>query len=178
MEVTPDWASWINWKGDPQRVIASLELLGTLVSIMVFSIGAGEEIFRAGTLSGSTDNRGNTFATAKLMSTKYPLTILLMELSEQMRARSTVLHLSWLQRDLNVQADALTNQEYGDFDSSLRVGVVPDKLPWIVLHKLMGSSEDLYKDIIAQKGKAGYEAGSAKAKRTPANKRLRWTDPW
>ena len=83
-----------------------------------------------------------------------------------------------MQRDLNVQADSLTNQEYGDFDNSLRVEVVPDKLPWIVLHKLMGSSEGLYKDIIAQKGKAGYEAGSAKAKRTPANKRLRWTDPW
>ena len=68
------------------------------------------------------------------MATKYPLTLLLMELSEQMRARSTVLHLSWLQRDLNVQAYTLTNHEYGDFDNSLRIDVVPDKLPWIVLH--------------------------------------------
>ena len=178
VEVTSDWAGWINWKGDPQRVIASLELLGTLVSIILFSVGAGEEIFRAGTLSGSTDNQGNTFATAKLMSTKFPLTVLLMELSEQMRARRTVLHLAWIQRDINKQADALTNLEFDDFDESLRIEVIPEKLTWIVLPKLMGSSESFYKDIIAQKSKAGTGKNLARVKRTPANKRLRWTDPW
>jgi hypothetical protein len=85
-EVKPDWAPWINWKGDPQRVIASLELLGTLVCILLFGGKESAEIYRAGAISGSTDNQGNSFAISKMMSTKFPLTILLTEMSEQMRA--------------------------------------------------------------------------------------------
>ena len=177
-EVKPEDAEWINWKGDPQRVIASLELLGTIVSIMLFGDSGDKEVYRAGVLSGSTDNQGNTFATSKMMSTKFPLTILLMELSEQMRRRRTTLHLSWLQRDSNSEADALTNEDFTAFSPQNRMNCSLAELDWIVLPKMMASSETLYKDIITQKGLLGKEARLVKVRKTSAAKRLRWTDPW
>jgi hypothetical protein len=42
----------------------------------------------------------------------------------------------------------------------------------------MEASETFYKDIISQKGRAKDNKVAFKSKRTPANKKLRWTDPW
>ena len=112
------------------------------------------------------------------MSTKFPLTVLLMELAAQMRKRRTMLHLSWLQRDSNSEADALTNGEFGLFDKGLRMACDLGKLEWLVLPKLMQASEDLYKDIIARKKGLEGSAGLTRMKKTAAAKRLRWTDPW
>ena len=45
-----------------------------------------------------TDNKGNSYALRKAMSTKFPLTLLVMELAEEMRANGTVVELSWIRR--------------------------------------------------------------------------------
>jgi len=52
----------------------------TIICIMVY----GSEGSLTGCFTGGTDNQSNTFATRKLLSTKFPLTILIMELSEQL----------------------------------------------------------------------------------------------
>ena len=177
-EVTGQWASWIYCKKDPQRVIASLELLGTLVSVMLFSDSLNSDTPMGATLSGSTDNQGNSLATAKMMSTKYPLTVLLMEMSEQMRKRRSTLHLGWIRRDTNVEADALSNMDWSAFDEKLRIDIIPEKLEWIVLPRLMESSQKLYDDIKVQKERLVEGKARAPPKKTPAAKKLRWTDPW
>ena len=179
IEVEHSWAPWINWKGDPQRVIASLELLGTIIAIMVFDQDekAGKDF--GGTLTGSTDNKGNTFATAKLMSTKFPLTVLIMELSEQLRCRGATLALNWLQRDLNQEADDLTNLEFGSFDMKNRIPVDPTQLKWLVLPTLMEESEALYKQIIAEKESLKKDAVPVhRPRKVHPTKRLKCTDPW
>ena len=43
-----------------------------------------------------TDNQGNAFALKKGMSTRYPITLLLMELAEEMRAIDLRLDLIWV----------------------------------------------------------------------------------
>ena len=67
-------------------------------------------------MTGSTDNQGNAYAVQKAMSTKYPLALLLMELSEEMRGQQVVLDLRWMPRETNQEADDLSNLKTGAFD--------------------------------------------------------------
>ena len=98
-EITADWASWLKLRKDPKRLIASLELLATLVAVKLwmphFPKGSKAKCW----IRGKTDNLGNSYAIAKWMSTKFPLTVLVMELSESLRIGICCLLLDWLRRD-------------------------------------------------------------------------------
>ena len=128
------------------------------------------------TLTGSTDNRGNSYIVSKLASTKWPITSLLIELSEQLRRRSTVLNLVWRKRDDNSEADALTNGDYKGFDPKHRVGTVFSAIPFMVLDEVMRLSAELYKEVSMQRSRRN--AGDKPRKKTAAKDRLKWTDPW
>ena len=182
LEVEKSWAPWAFAKeNDPGRVIATLELLGTLLSIMYF----GGDWARGGAgiaaITGSTDNQGNSFATAKMMSSKWPLTVLLIELSEQLRAKNMELQLLWRRRDLNQEADDLTNGIFTSFDMARRIEIVPSAIPWLVMGDLMQVSEQLYKTICSEReavkssGKSRRPFGFKKIK---ASLKLRTKDPW
>ena len=170
---------WVFCKRDPKRVIAALELLATIVSIMLF----GRKGTHTGTLSGSTDNQSNTFAVKRMMSTKFPLTILVMELSAQLRCRSASLDLDWLERSKNQPADDLTNNVFDRFSMELRVDVIPSELQFLVLREIQESSQILYLQLTKEKLEAKLARGSAgiqnSTKRKLANKeRMKWTQPW
>ena len=81
MEVCEDWAPWAFIKKNLKRTIASLELLGTLLCVKLWGARMKESGRGSGYLTGGTDNQGNSYAVSKLMSTKFPLPLLLMELS-------------------------------------------------------------------------------------------------
>ena len=180
LAVTEDWAPWaFAKKSDPQRVIATLELLGTLLCIMLFGDDWRDQLRGSGCISGGTDNKGNTYAVSKLLSTKWPLTSLLLELSEQLRVRSLDLHLLWRRRDTNTEADSITNGDFSLFDPALRVPCDPATLPWKVLPEVMEASRTLYETIITER-----ELARVEGKRKPswsklaAGKRFRTTQPW
>ena len=70
-------APWAFARGEPFRTIASLELLGALLGVMVL---LPEKDWRKPegaegliTVGCATDNRGNSFLVDRLMTTKYPL---------------------------------------------------------------------------------------------------------
>ena len=154
LEVDKSWAPWVWCKqNDPGRVIAALELLATIVAVMLFSDAWNKE--DQGTIYGAglTDNRGNSFVLSKLLSTKFPLTVLLIELSEQLRIREVELHLVWIPRKENQEADDLTNEMFEKFSQENRTLVDPLNLKWIVLTDLMKASVDLYSDIVKLKSK-------------------------
>ena len=167
---------------DPNRVIATLELLGTLISIMLFDYS--EETLKKSrcTITGETDNQGISLAMRKFMSTKWPLSGLLIELSEQLRQRNIELHLDWLPREKNCEADAITNQDFTSFSAELRIHFDPTDLRWIVLERAMGWAKQIYDDSESrkQKRKAGkfVSAKIWKRRRTSAAERLRSNDPW
>ena len=71
-----------------------------------------------------TDN----FALLKGVLTKYPLTILLMELAEELRSKDLSMDLEWVRRDENTVVDDLSNGKYEAFDQSLREEVKADKM--------------------------------------------------
>ena len=97
------------------------------------------------------DNLGNSFVAARQMTAKYPVTLLLMELTEWLKDLGVVLDLKWVPRDQNVEADSLSNLDVKDFDDQLRIDVLPEHVPWKIAHSLLKASEDLYFTIIETK---------------------------
>jgi hypothetical protein len=82
--LTRSSAPWAFAKGEPFRTIAALELLGSLLGIMLLlDPGEGQEGMHMGRLSvgALTDNSGNRFAVARMLTTKWPLVAFLAELS-------------------------------------------------------------------------------------------------
>ena len=151
LEVESSWAPWLFCKKDPKRIVAALEMLATIVAIISFSPSWQRDKMGWCCLSGGTDNQTNTYAVAKLMSTKFPSTVLLMELSEQLRSSCLELHLSWIPRDSDVPADDLTNSIFTKFDATKRVNLVGSLIPFLILPDLMKDSQRLFEQITETK---------------------------
>ena len=171
-------APWAFAKGEPFRVVAALELYATLVSVMVFGdrwpAGASGQV----TIGGTTDNGGNPQILSRLMTSKFPLVVVLAELAEQLRSRGWRLDLQWAPRDQNEEADDLTNEEFGRFDLARRIPVEVGALPWLVMETYMRNAEALYGEIVEAKRKraeAQEQSGEGMGKKP---RPLRERDPW
>ena len=110
-------APWAYSRGLPFRTIAALEALGALISVMAF--GGAES---AGTdaslklVGGLTDNSGNRYALTRLMSSKFPLCGVVMEMAAQLERRGMRLTLDWCRREDNQDADDLSNGDTKNFN--------------------------------------------------------------
>jgi hypothetical protein len=137
-------APWAFARGEPFRTIASLELLAALVGLIVLTPELDRYRDSAATISMScgTDNKGNTHLLDRMLTTKYPLGIVLMELAHQMRLRRVMLRAHWLPRLENEEADALTNMDFRHFDQSKRIEVELKDLKFGVLDRLFETGED------------------------------------
>ncbi len=146
LEVKEELAPWLKCrKGSPKRVIAALELLATIVAVKLWAPDyKGRMVAK---IPAMTDNLSNDFAVKKLMTSKYPGTVLLMELSEELRAQDLGLGLKWVRRDGNQWADDLTNEEFQRFSPALRVEVNPEKIKWRVFDRIDAESRRLYDQI-------------------------------
>ena len=175
MEVKEDLAPCLRCrKGDPKRVIAALEMLGTLVAMKLWA-GAGAGEFDDVKTKAFTDNQGNQYIVQKGMSTKFPLTLLMMEMSEELRAKKVSATLEWVRRDENQAADDLTNMEFGKFDSSKRCTLSSEEMRWRVLDGLMSQSQLLYEEIEMRKREKKLEKTAApKRGRKPGKFFNRW----
>jgi hypothetical protein len=120
--VTAEEYPWVFEKGRPFKVIAALELLAVLYGIVLLvpSGDYGDSLARV-PISAGTDNQGNDFLVRKMLTTKFPLCLVAMELASQLTVRHLDLHLAWRRRDTNEEADALTNEEFGAFNPALRL---------------------------------------------------------
>ena len=125
-----------------------------------------------------TDNRGNSFALTRLMSTKYPLCLLVMELAVALEDRGLSLSAEWAPREWNSEADALTNSRFEGFTPELRVPFNMRTFPWKVLGGLLEDGRAFYRDAQAARGAARLRAATAPAKRRGKRPTLKETDPW
>ena len=105
--------------GETYRAIASLELLATLAGVICFGVPSGKQL--RSRCSAGTDNLGNTAVASKLLTTKFPLCVFLMELAVQLQTQGAELHLHWLPRLQNAEADQLTNGDFAGFCPSKRI---------------------------------------------------------
>ncbi len=170
-------APWAYSKaGQPFRTIAALEAMGTLLAIRLFSpwlVGGrrGAVVMRA-----YTDNQSNVGALGKLMTTKFPLNCITMEIAYMLEELDLRLDLQWLPRDRNDEADRLSKGILDGFKTENRLGVDPSRLTWNVLPSLMRVGEEFHQELQKQKG-LGVGSGSTQRKRRKTRP-LRESDPW
>ena len=133
-------------------------------------------------LACGTDNQGNMFLMDKLLTTKFPLGVVLMELATQLARRGATLRANWIPRDQNEEADALTNWDFRHFDSSRRVEEDLERLQFNVMKDLFAAGDDYLAELDALKLKAKSSPASAPAAGEKTRKRkdppLRETNPW
>ena len=120
-EITPEMAPWLFRKGRDQafRMIAALEMIATIACVRLFGSSANHE-GKMVRLSGATDNKGNSHVVSKSLTTKFPLCVVLMQLTADLGERGFELDLRWTPREENVLADALSNGDTTGMDPALR----------------------------------------------------------
>ena len=173
---------WIYCRGEPYRVVAALELYATLFGVLAF-MPPGDQNDGSAIITGgaSSDNKGNAYAAAKLMSTKSPLSAVVMELSEQLEARGSWLKLAWAPRQQNEEADALSNQQFEGFDMDKRMHLDPAAVEWIILPKMLELGGGMIKELEERRRRKREErrsAKEAKKRRKLAKDTLKVRDPW
>ena len=171
-------APWLFARGHASRTIASSELLATLVAVFLFipvASGNEETLPSRGTIKcqGLTDNAGNAFVVSKLMTTKFPLSAVLMQLSTMLSERNLWLDLTWVRREENTEADALTNSDFALFSLERRVHVEWKDLPFQVLEALVKLGSEFVQEIDKFK-----EAKKRCSGLPPLRKRRKVLTPW
>ena len=183
LELTRRTAPWAFGRGEPFRLIASLELFASLLSLMLFGDELADDAGGAVQLTGLTDNAGNVSALSRLMSSKFPLVVILTELAAQMRQRRLELDLAWIPRNQNEEADALTNGKFETFDANLRVNINLEKVKFLVLNKMMAVADDLYEQVRTRRSTTARTPqpplpSGMGAERKGRKRPLRERDPW
>ena len=177
-------APWAFARGEAFRTIASLELLGVLVSVMVLMPNDDEASESLGSISLTcgTDNLGNSYLLDRLLTTKYPLGVVLMELAVQLGMRNAVLRANWLPRLQNEEADALTNSDFRHFDMAKRIEVDLDKLGFVLMNDLFSVGDAYVQELAvlkdSEKSRKISTASSAPPLKRKKGDTLRERDPW
>ena len=170
-------APWVFLKGEPYRNIAALELTAVLVAIMAFGEEAKRRCGRASMrLTALTDNVAIAYVLKKYLSCKFPLSVVLLELSCQLKKIGMELDLHWVPRGQNVPADSLTNGRFEGFSKEKRIHLDFEKMEFIVLHDLVNKAGELDEEIkmikSSKEGKQDKFEGKRKRGKT------KWKDPW
>lgn len=169
MEVDEVLAPWLKTRGgSPKRMIAALEFLGTIVALKLWM---DEEDECTMATEAFTDNRGNDFILKKGLSTKFPITLMVIEVSEMLREKRGYASLRWVKRDENQEADDLTNEVFTKFKMENRREVKSSEVKWIVMDKLVKESALLYDKITKLKDKQKKDRVEPTRKRSQMGKK-------
>ena len=176
VKVTRKNFPWLYAKGEPFRTIAASELLAVTIAVLVFGPGASW----AGadgrlSITGFTDNSSNAFLVDKFLSTKFPSSLVLMELAYQLYALKASLQLHWIPREQNEDADDLSKGKTDNFDPEKRIEVDFDKLQLKVIPAMAEVAEKLDEEIKMKKVSKEKMEPSTK---TPAEEKMRLKQPW
>ena len=87
----------------------------------------------------------NALAMTKMMTTKFPLVVMLGGLSAQLQKRRMHLDLRWAPRDQNT--DALTNLHFAAFGPRRRMEVDIENLQFLVWREMQEAAEELYESV-------------------------------
>ena len=137
VELTELTAPWAYYKGLPFKTIAALEAMATLLAVVAFSEHIPREANAHVVMRSVTDNQGNERALSKLSSTKFPLSVVSMELAAQMEAKGLRIEMQWAPREHNQEADDLSNGVTSGFVPGLRKLKSFSEIKWVVLDELM-----------------------------------------
>ena len=133
-------------------------------------------------LTCGTDNRSNSFLLDRMITTKYPLAVVLMEVAAQSHVRNTTLRARWIPRLQNQEADDLTNSKFEYFDPVRRIEVDLNSLPFIILNDLFEAGDAFVLELEALKDterkRDKVELRPAKKSRALKGETLAQRNPW
>ncbi len=177
IEISRKNSPWLYIRGEPHRTIAASELLAVTMAVILFG-SAAKWRNRHGrlVLSGFTDNASNSYLVDKYLSVKFPVSMVLMELSRQLAALGAELQLHWIPREQNEESDNLSKGHFDAFDPKLRLDVDWDNIPFLVIPKMVEHAMSFDKEIQLKKGSAGNSKPASG--RTPPEEKLRLRQPW
>ena len=180
VELTRKNAPWLYIRGEPHRTIAASELLAVTVAVMLFGPAAKWKNKHGRlVLSGFTDNSSNSYLIDKYLSVKFPVSMVLMELSRQLAALGSELQLHWIPREQNEESDNLSKGRFDAFDPKNRIEVDWERAPLLVIPKLVDHAMDFDKEIQMKKTSAGGQSSQKSASsRTAPEDKLRLRQPW
>eukprot|EP00435_Cladocopium_sp_Y103_P024615 s4687_g6.t1 len=157
IRVTPKEAPFLfKESGESEWASAPAELLSVLAALQLFGYlepRAGRTCIRLWIQSG-TDNRSIDFLSKKNSTTRWPLTLVNMQMSHCLMKAGVRVSLSWRPRDENTLADDLTNSRFEKVDSCKRVCAEFSELGLSLLFKLWEARDEyLDRDSWAMYGK-------------------------
>ena len=104
VQLTPSNAPWAFAKsGETYRVIAAMEAFAILLGIKYLVPAADVEASFGSivVVPALTDNQTNGRVLNKLMTTRFPLSAVVMELAEKMKGRGLIAEVVWAPRSTN-----------------------------------------------------------------------------
>ena len=109
LRLTAITAPWAFCNSERFKVVAALELLATVISMMAFTQQEhhqeGRQIIA---VTGQTDSMVSSMVLGKGLTMSSPFNIVAMEAAAQIEARGIELAVQWLPRDVKMEADALS----------------------------------------------------------------------
>ena len=151
--LTKSEAPWVFEKEEPFRVVAFLELLGVLFAVVFFMPKSDDPSTsrRTAEFSVVTDDQGNGGHTRKWTTTKYALYLCAVEFADQLGDRQLSFDLRWRSRDVNVEADVVTNDDSSVFNLVLRLSTEGIWKHLICLPSLAVAAESFEEQVAAAK---------------------------
>jgi hypothetical protein len=184
-ELTEAQAPWAYCKGEPYKTISSLELLATTVGMTIFEKDILGEMDGDGIVqvTGHTDSQVSANVLSRGMSTSFPLCCVVMELAARLEKSRAILDLEWAPRELNQEADDLSNSITEGFDPALRTEVVLGDMSWLVLPQLFREGLEFYSETLELKasqapGPLDPRERPPPRKQSRKGERLKDREPW
>eukprot|EP00435_Cladocopium_sp_Y103_P049925 s2541_g15.t1 len=143
LEVLPGDAPWLFEKEKVEAMSTTAELLASLVALEVFGFFEGKAPPSKVLVEAGTDNLATEHISHKDASNKFPLALVQAQLALKCFLYGIVFRLEWRPRETNVEADALTNLDFGKFDLNLRQNVRWSDLDWKLLEKLLSFRDEV-----------------------------------
>ena len=130
--------------GDSQWASAPSELLAVMIALQVYGFleeSAERKQFDL-VVQGGTDNRSIEQMTRKAATTRWPLVLVNMQLTDSTMRSGMRVGLKWRPRDENTVAGDLTNEKFDQVDITRRVQISWNEIKLDLLNKLWGAREE------------------------------------
>jgi hypothetical protein len=128
---------WAFDKTSPQKRIAALELYGTLLLFTALRLQQNCNATQPIHVPMLTDNQGNAFSILNNNTKKWPCAAILMELCYQAHTSACIPDIEHIKRDYNKWADALTNDDFTNFDNNKRLATMKLEDTWCALPTIL-----------------------------------------
>jgi len=143
VEVEREEAPWLFETSHLPSRSTVAELLSSLVALEVFGYFERDKGLRHLVLEAGTDNLATEHISKKGASGKFPLSYVQMQLGLKCYLCGLVFKLRWRPREVNVEADDLTNLRFDRFTLSKRCQVDWKRLDWSMMETLLRFREEV-----------------------------------